>query len=79
MNSRLYALHDIDRDASDYEEVEISHKGQSMRFERDDTQNWKMTKPYDLPIDKSAVRTMIDKIALIRANEFITHPSLVRQ
>lgn len=50
--------------------LEVKQKGQSMTFKKVDDQ-WTMTSPFQLPVDQEAVKGIVDKVALVRANSFV--------
>lgn len=60
-------------EARDYAEVELENQYGTFKFIRDKDGLWTMSKPQDLPIDESKVKNFINKVALIRANDFLAN------
>jgi hypothetical protein len=65
--------------SSDYDEVSIAHKGKITKFKVTEDSSWKMISPYELPLDKTFTKGIIDKINLIRANEFISDNTALKK
>lgn len=65
--------------ANDFSEFSVTAKGRSMKFKKDGTE-WKMTEPFQFPVDQEEVSGLAEKIGFIRVNDFLnkTPPSLAK-
>lgn len=59
-------------------EVEVNALGKKMKFKKETSGEWTMTPPPSLPLDQEVIRSFMDKISLIRANEFLADTPVLK-